>query len=56
MRLPDHLVLFPAHYAGSVCGRRLSANPISSIGFERRRNPALQFTPSHLGAPVGARS
>ncbi len=43
LTLPDHLTLFPAHYAGSVCGRGLSANPISTIGFERRHNPALQF-------------
>jgi hydroxyacylglutathione hydrolase len=40
--LPDHVVLYPSHYSGSVCGRALSANPISSIGFERRHNPALQ--------------
>jgi hydroxyacylglutathione hydrolase len=43
MTLPDHLVLYPSHYSGSVCGRGLSANPISTIGFERRHNPALQF-------------
>jgi glyoxylase-like metal-dependent hydrolase (beta-lactamase superfamily II) len=43
LTLPDHLALFPAHYSGSVCGRGLSANPISTIGFERRHNPALQF-------------
>jgi glyoxylase-like metal-dependent hydrolase (beta-lactamase superfamily II) len=43
LTLPDHLALFPAHYSGSVCGRGLSANPISTIGFERRNNPALQF-------------
>jgi hydroxyacylglutathione hydrolase len=42
LTLPDHLVLYPAHYSGSVCGRRLSANPISTIGFERRHNAALQ--------------
>jgi hydroxyacylglutathione hydrolase len=41
LTLPDHLVLYPAHYSGSVCGRGLSANPISTIGFERRHNPAL---------------
>ena len=41
--LPDDLLLYPAHYSGSVCGRGLSANPASSIGFERRHNPALQF-------------
>ena len=36
-------MLYPAHYSGSVCGRGLSANPISTIGFERRHNRALQF-------------
>ena len=43
LTLPDHLALYPAHYSGSVCGRGLSANPISTIGFERRHNRALQF-------------
>jgi hydroxyacylglutathione hydrolase len=43
MTLSDHLVLYPSHYSGSVCGRGLSASPISTIGFERRHNPALQF-------------
>jgi hydroxyacylglutathione hydrolase len=43
LTLPDHLLLYPAHYSGSVCGRGLSGNPASSIGFERRHNPALHF-------------
>ena len=43
LTLPDHLVLYPSHYSGSVCGRGLSANPISTIGFERRNNAALLF-------------
>lgn len=43
LTLPDHLLLYPAHYSGSVCGRGLSANPASTIGFERRHNSALQF-------------
>ena len=43
LALPDDLVLYPAHYSGSVCGRGLSANPISTVGFERRHNTALQF-------------
>src|SRR5688500_19366276 len=43
MTLPDHLALYPAHYSGSVCGRGLSANPISTVGFERRHNRALCF-------------
>ena len=41
LALPDHLVLYPAHYSGSVCGRGLSANPVSTVGFERRHNSAL---------------
>ena len=43
LTLPDHLVLYPSHYSGSVCGRGLSATPISTIGFERRHNSALRF-------------
>jgi glyoxylase-like metal-dependent hydrolase (beta-lactamase superfamily II) len=43
LSLPDHLVLYPAHYSGSVCGRGLSSNPVSTVGFERRHNEALQF-------------
>jgi hydroxyacylglutathione hydrolase len=43
LTLPDHLVLYPAHYSGSVCGRGLSANPASTVGFERRHNRALQL-------------
>jgi hydroxyacylglutathione hydrolase len=42
LALPDHLLLYPAHYSGSVCGRGLSGNPASTIGFERRHNPALR--------------
>ena len=41
LKLPDHLLVYPAHYAGSVCGRGLSGHPASSIGFERRDNEAL---------------
>ncbi len=43
LTLPDHILVYPAHYSGSVCGRGLSANPASTIGFERRHNRALQF-------------
>jgi glyoxylase-like metal-dependent hydrolase (beta-lactamase superfamily II) len=43
LTLPDHLLLYPAHYSGSVCGRGLSAQPASTIGFERRHNQALRF-------------
>jgi hydroxyacylglutathione hydrolase len=43
LTLPDHVLLYPSHYSGSVCGRGLSAHPVSTIGFERRHNRALQF-------------
>jgi glyoxylase-like metal-dependent hydrolase (beta-lactamase superfamily II) len=41
LELPDHVVLYPSHYGGSVCGRGLSGNPFSSVGFERRHIPVL---------------
>jgi hydroxyacylglutathione hydrolase len=41
LALPDHVVVLPSHYGGSVCGRGLSGNPVSSIGFERLHNRAL---------------
>jgi hydroxyacylglutathione hydrolase len=44
MTLADHVLVCPSHYGGSVCGRGLSGNPISSIGFERRHNRALGHT------------
>jgi hydroxyacylglutathione hydrolase len=43
LTLGDHVLLYPAHYSGSVCGRGLSANPISTVGFERAHNRALAF-------------
>jgi hydroxyacylglutathione hydrolase len=44
LELPDQVLVYPSHYGGSVCGRALSANPFSSIGFERRHNQALAQT------------
>jgi len=43
LKLPDHIEVFPAHFGGSACGKGLSGKPGSTIGFERRFNPALQF-------------
>jgi hydroxyacylglutathione hydrolase len=42
LELPDYVVVYPSHYGGSVCGRSLSGNPVSTIGFERRHNSALR--------------
>ena len=44
MKLPDTVEVFPAHYAGSVCGKALSPKPSSTIGYERKFNPSLQFS------------
>jgi glyoxylase-like metal-dependent hydrolase (beta-lactamase superfamily II) len=41
--LPDHLEVYPAHFGGAACGKGLSGKPHTTIGFERRFNPALQF-------------
>jgi glyoxylase-like metal-dependent hydrolase (beta-lactamase superfamily II) len=41
LTLPDDLEIYPAHFAGSVCGRTMSGKPSSTLGFERRYNPAL---------------
>ena len=43
LELPDYVVVLPSHYAGSVCGRGLSGNPVSSIGFERAHNTMLGY-------------
>jgi hydroxyacylglutathione hydrolase len=53
LALPDSVVLYPSHYGGSVCGRGLSGNPISSIGFERAHNPLLSLAdPDAFAAAV----
>ena len=41
LELPGHVLVYPSHFGGSVCGRALSGNPFSSIGFERIHNQAL---------------
>jgi glyoxylase-like metal-dependent hydrolase (beta-lactamase superfamily II)/rhodanese-related sulfurtransferase len=41
LRLPDFCEVYPAHAAGSLCGRAIAAKRQSTIGFERRHNPAL---------------
>ena len=50
LELPDHVVLYPSHFGGSVCGRALSGNPVSSIGFERTHNPLLALDDSEAFA------
>ena len=41
--LPEGVAVFPGHVAGSLCGASMSADPSSTIGRERRLNPALRI-------------
>ena len=38
---PDWTEVYPAHGEGSLCGRGMSAKPMTTLGFERRNNPLL---------------
>jgi hydroxyacylglutathione hydrolase len=42
MPLPDEVLVYPAHGAGSLCGKQLSSDTVSSLGDQRRMNYALQ--------------
>ncbi|KMY30807.1 Zn-dependent hydrolase [Lysinibacillus xylanilyticus] len=41
--LPDYMQLWPAHGAGSACGKALGAVPSSTVGYEKQFNWAMQF-------------
>ena len=43
LALPDFCEAYPAHGAGSLCGRAMGAKRTSTIGYERRHNAALQI-------------
>ena len=42
LTLTDETLVYPAHGAGSLCGRRMSKETVSTIGEQRRLNYALQ--------------
>lgn len=42
-KLPDYLQVWPAHGAGSACGKALGAIPSSTVGYEKQFNWALRF-------------
>jgi hydroxyacylglutathione hydrolase len=42
LTLPDDTLVYPAHGAGSLCGKQLSSDTVSSLGDQRRMNYALQ--------------
>src|SRR6201997_191783 len=43
MKMPDHVMIYPNHGAGSPCGADIGARLSSTIGYERRHNKFLQF-------------
>lgn len=44
LTLPDDVKVYPAHGAGSLCGRAISDAPFSLVGQERKLNWAIQIT------------
>ena len=42
VELGDGVEVFPGHVAGSLCGAAMSSKASTTIGYERRFNPALQ--------------
>lgn len=42
LKLPDETLLYPAHGAGSMCGKNLSSATVCTIGRQRQNNYALQ--------------
>jgi hydroxyacylglutathione hydrolase len=48
LSLRDDVEVYPGHYAGSTCGRGMDGKTISTIGRERRTNPALQLDPDQF--------
>src|SRR6184192_2579571 len=43
LKLPDHVMIYPNHGAGSPCGADIGARLTSTIVYERRHNKFLQF-------------
>lgn len=43
LQLPDYVEVYPAHGAGSLCGRAMGAKWTSTIGYERKFNTTLQI-------------
>jgi hydroxyacylglutathione hydrolase len=47
--MPEYLQLWPAHGAGSACGKALGAVPQTTMGYERRFNPAIRAASDETG-------
>ena len=44
LKLDDGLLIYPGHGAGSLCGRAIGSVRSTTLGFEKKHNPALQIT------------
>ncbi len=44
MPLGDHVLVFPAHGSGSVCGKDIRESEFTTVGYEKKTNPMLQKT------------
>ncbi|MBS0188135.1 MAG: MBL fold metallo-hydrolase [Planctomycetes bacterium] len=49
MEWPDYLQVWPAHGAGSACGKALGAVPTSTVGYEKMFNASVQAAKSEQG-------
>ncbi|HLW62315.1 MAG TPA: MBL fold metallo-hydrolase, partial [Flavobacterium sp.] len=47
--LPEYVQVWPAHGAGSACGKALGAVPSSTVGYEKIRNWAFQYENDEAG-------
>lgn len=47
--LPDYVQVWPGHGAGSACGKALGAVPSSTVGYEKVRNWAFQYSNDEQG-------
>lgn len=49
MEWPDYLQVWPAHGAGSACGKALGAVPTTTVGYEKMFNPSILAARSEQG-------
>lgn len=47
--IPDYVQVWPAHGAGSACGKSLGTVPSSTVGYEKARNWAFSYTDDEKG-------
>lgn len=41
LALPDHVLVYPVHVAGSLCAASIGSRTCTTIGYEKRTNPTL---------------